>query len=71
VKATAAALLRQAVRDQHGNETFEKSLGRVVRQEHGTFEDYMGLIARVRKRAERDGQGLVAAARALAAEGAD
>lgn len=69
MKASAADVLRAAARDRHGNEAFEKSLGRAVRQEEGTFQDYMDLIARVRARAERDGQGLVAAAKALADEG--
>jgi len=68
VKASAPDLLREAVRDQHSNETFEKALGRIVRNHGGLFKDYLQIIARVRKRAKRDGKGLVAAATVLASE---
>jgi hypothetical protein len=68
VKVAAADLLREAVRDQHPNETFEKALGRIVRNHGGTYEDYMEIIARVRDRAKRDKKGLAAAARSLASE---
>jgi len=69
VKASAPDLLREAVREQHPNETFEKALGRIVRNHHGAFEDYVGLIARVRRRARGDKSSLAAAASALADEG--
>jgi len=65
VRAPAAQVLREAARDQHRGESFEKSLSRTVRTHQGTFEDYVDLIGRVRRRAEEDRQGLVSAAKAL------
>jgi len=65
VKASVSDVLREAVRDQHSSESFEKALGRIVRKHRGTFEDYVDLIGRVRRRAEEDRQGLVSAAKAL------
>ena len=70
MKASPADVLREAVRDQHPNETFEKALGRIVRKNQGTYRDYMDLIAQVRGRAKRDGQGLVSAAEAISRESA-
>jgi len=69
VKASAPDLLREAVREQHSNETFEKALGRIVRNHRGAFEDYVGLIESVRRRARRDKSSLASAASALADEG--
>ncbi len=68
MKASAAEVLREAVRGQHPNDTFEKALGRAVRTHGGTFDDYVELIGRVRGRARRDKTTLPEAARALAAE---
>lgn len=68
MKATVAEVLREAAKDQHSNETFEKALGRVIRKGEGTFEDYLGLIAQVRARAKKDKTTLGDAANALAAE---
>jgi len=69
VKAPPAQVLREAGRDQHANETFEKALGRAVRGHQGTFQDYEDLIGKVRARAKRDKTTLGDAAKALAAEG--
>ena len=69
MKGSPAEVLREAVRDQHSNETFEKALGRTARNHQGGFEDYKDLIARVRLRARKDGASLAEAARALAGEG--
>jgi len=68
VRAPAAQVLREAARDQHRGESFEKSLSRTVRTHQGTFEDYVELIGKVRNRAEKDGSPLRDAAKALAAE---
>ena len=68
MKASAPDLLREAVRDQHPNETFEKALGRIVRNHQGTFQDYMDLVAKVRARAKREGSSQLEAAGILAAE---
>ena len=66
--AQAAQVLREAARDIHTNETFEKALGRAVRTHQGTFEDYMDLVAKVRARAKKDGTALRDAAKALATD---
>lgn len=71
MKGTTAEVLWEAVRDQHPNETFEKALGRIVRNHQGAFDAYMELIGLVRERAKRDGHGLAAAAAALASEDED
>jgi len=69
MKGTAAQVLREAARDRHPNETFEKALGRAVREHDGTFQDYLDLVAKVRERARKDKSALGDAAKALAAEG--
>lgn len=68
MRVPAAQLLREAARDLHPNETFEKALGRMVRKHHGTFEDYRALINRVRARAKKGNLSLEDAAKALSAE---
>ena len=68
MKAPAEQVLREAARDQHPNETFEKSLSRTVRTYEGTFQEYLDLIEKVRKRARKDKSPLSDAAKALAAE---
>ena len=68
MRGPAAQVLREAVKDQHSNETFEKALGRIVRKHHGTFQDYMDLIAKVRGRAKKGDISLPDAAKVLAAE---
>jgi hypothetical protein len=70
VRASAEQVLREAMKDQHPNETFEKALSRAVRKNQGTFRDYMDLIARVRARAKRDGGDLVSGADAILRESA-
>ena len=68
MNAPPAQVLREASRDQHAHETFEKALGRAVREHRGTFAEYMDLIALVRTRAKKDKSTLGDAAKALAAE---
>ncbi len=68
MRAPPAQVLREAARDQHAGETFEKALGRAVKSHQGTFQDYVDLIAKVRERAKRDKTPLRDAAKALAAE---
>lgn len=60
------AILREAVRDRHKNETFEKALGRVLRRHHKTYRDYMRVISDVRNRAASRKIDLEEAARELA-----
>lgn len=69
MNASAADLLREAVRDRHPNETFEKALGRIIRGQRGTFRAYMELVDQVRERARKDGTTLERAASAMAGEG--
>lgn len=68
MKAPIGQVLREAVRDLHPNETFEKSLSRSVRAHGGTYEEYLDLIGKVRDRARKKRVPLKDAARALAAE---
>lgn len=68
MRAPPAQVLREAARDLHPNETFERALGRIVRKHQGTYEDYRGLIERVRDRAKQGDLSLEDAAKALAAE---
>jgi hypothetical protein len=68
VKTPATDVLREAVRDQHSNETFEKSLARAVKKHQGAYQDYIDLIAKVRERAKKAKTALDDAARTLAAE---
>ncbi len=58
-------VLREALRSRH-RESFERSLGRAVRNHGGTAADYIDLIAHVRERARRDRVELAEAARRLA-----
>lgn len=66
VRGSLAEMLREAVRDVHPNETFERTLGRIVRNHEGTFRDYIELIEKVRDRARTDKTPLRDAANALA-----
>jgi hypothetical protein len=68
VKATAAEVLREAAKGKRSNETFEKALGRAVRENQGTYRDYQGLIEKVRRRAKKDDSTHSDAAKALANE---
>ena len=68
MRAPPAQVLREAVRDQHANETFEKALARAVKGHQGTYQDYIGLIGKVRERAKKEKGALVDAAKTLAAE---
>ena len=68
MRASAAEVLREAARDVHPNESFEKALSRSIQKHQGTYEDYMDLVGDVRERARKDKTSLGDAAKALAAE---
>ena len=68
MRTSVPDVLREAVRDRHSNETFEKALSRVVRKHQGTFADYVDIVGRVRERAKRDSSSLTEAAKSLAAQ---
>ncbi len=68
MKASIRDVLREAAKEQHPNETFEKALSRTVRKRQGTYQDYIDLIGQVRNRARRDRSSLLDAAKAMAQE---
>ena len=68
MKTPAADMLRDAARNQHQGEPFEKALSRAVRKAKGTFQDYVELMGKVRERAKKDKTQLDVAAKALATE---
>ena len=68
MKSSTAEILREALRERHSNESFEKSLGRAVRKHQGTFRDYVEVIGHVRERAGKDKSSLPEAAKALTVE---
>jgi hypothetical protein len=52
-KREKATVLWEALRDLHSNETFERALGRYVRNHRGDYEDYLELISAVRDMAKK------------------
>ncbi len=60
-------ILKEALRSRH-EETFERSLGRVVRKHGGSYADYVELMSRVRERAREDKVDVAEAARRLAGQ---
>lgn len=59
-------ILREALRDRHGREDFERTLGRTLRRLGLTYADYIRTISVLRERATSRGVTLVVAARELA-----
>ncbi len=68
-RETEQGFLREALKDLHKNETFERALGRVLRAHKRDYQDYVQLIGAVRERARREGVGLLEAARREASDG--
>ena len=68
MRTSAEQVLRDAVRDHHPNESFEKSLARAVKEHKGTYQDYIDLMGKIRERARKEKGTLSDAAKALAAE---
>ncbi len=66
---TRSEILREAVKDLHKNETFERALGRVLRRHGRDYQDYLALIDRVRRRAKKDDIDILVAAKREASEG--
>ncbi|TET90957.1 MAG: hypothetical protein E3J35_04805 [Methanomassiliicoccales archaeon] len=54
-----------AIKDLHTNETFERALGRIVRNRRMSYEDYMDIIAEIRELANKKKIDLVEAARRI------
>jgi hypothetical protein len=63
--AGRSELLKDALRSRH-NETFEKALGRAVRQSGGSFAEYIAIITEVRDYGRTHKLDLREAARTLA-----
>ncbi|MFQ5838456.1 MAG: hypothetical protein ACE5HJ_06705 [Thermoplasmata archaeon] len=58
-----AVIIREALKDLHKNETFERALGRTLRRHKRNYEDYLEIIGEVRKRARREKVDVLEAAR--------
>lgn len=58
-------ILEEALRSRH-DETFERALGRAVRNHGGTYADYVELMSRVRERARTEKIDVKEAAHRLA-----
>jgi hypothetical protein len=59
------AIVREALKDRHPNESFERTLGRIVRRQGGTFSDYLRIADALRELARERKVGLEDAARAF------
>ncbi len=62
-------VLREALKDLHKNETFERALGRILRARGVDYEEYLELMGEIRERARRENVDIVEAARREASEG--
>jgi hypothetical protein len=65
-KREKATVLWEALRDLHSNETFERALGRYVRNHRGDYKDYIELISVVRDMAKKKKLDILDAAKKLA-----
>ena len=68
MRSSTGKVLREAVKEQRSNETFERALSRMVKKHHGTYPEYIDLIGKVRERAEKGRVPLHKAAEAIASE---
>ncbi|MFQ5986728.1 MAG: hypothetical protein ACE5KQ_05165 [Thermoplasmata archaeon] len=68
-EADRGTVLREALKDLHRNETFERALGRILRRHGKGYEEYVEIIGAVRARAKREGIELLEAARKQASDG--
>lgn len=59
-------VLKEALKDKHRDETFERALGRAIRNEKGGFERYIRVISEVRNFAYKKKIDILEAARILA-----
>ncbi|MFQ5883686.1 MAG: hypothetical protein ACE5IO_01135 [Thermoplasmata archaeon] len=60
-----ARAILDAITDLHKNETFERALGRMVRNRRGSYEDYMDIIAEIRELATKKKIDLLEAAKRI------
>ncbi|MFQ5553125.1 MAG: hypothetical protein ACE5EW_05345 [Thermoplasmata archaeon] len=68
-EADRGSVLREALKDLHKNETFERALGRILRRHGKGYEEYVEIIGAVRAQAKREGIELLEAARRQALDG--
>ncbi|MEE9224283.1 MAG: hypothetical protein V3U51_06005 [Thermoplasmata archaeon] len=61
-----AEIILEALRDLHSNETFERAIGRYVRNHKGDYEEYIKLISEIRKLSQKKKVTLLKAAERLA-----
>lgn len=61
-------LIRDALRDLHKNESFERALARVIRKNNGTYRDYIETISEIREYALKRKLDLKEAARKLSSK---
>jgi hypothetical protein len=61
-----AAVIWEALRDLHSNETLERALGRYVRNHKGDYGDYVELMSAIRLISKRKKLSLLKAAERLA-----
>ena len=61
-----AEIIWEALRDLHSNETFERAIGRYVRNHKGDYEEYIKLISEIRKLSRKKNETLLKAAERLA-----
>ena len=57
------AILQEALKDLHRNETFERALGRILRRHGKGYKDYVEIMGAVRTQANKEGVELLEAAR--------
>ncbi len=62
-------ILREALKDLHKNETFERALGRILRAHGLAYEEYQELMGDIRARAKRENVDILEAARRETSEG--
>lgn len=62
------AIIRKALKDTHKNETLERAIGRIVRQEGGTYEVYIKIMSDLREKALAERITVFDAARMIAGE---
>ncbi|MDX1534266.1 MAG: hypothetical protein R3291_01435 [Thermoplasmata archaeon] len=63
------AVLQEALKDLHSNETFERALGRILRRHGKGYEEYVEIMGSLRAQAEQEGIDLLEAARRQALDG--
>lgn len=59
-------VIRDALNDLHKNETFERAVGRMIRNRRRSYEDYLDVIATVRELATKKKIDLLQAAKRIA-----